>query len=119
DEAFEFIRFVSSREAMEMLCSGQKKHTPLREVSDAFLASHPHPYVALFQSLSSSPGAYHPPQVGVYNEYLRALVGAIDEIQNLRKPPREALEAVEARIQKAYDRELKSVARRAERGKTP
>ncbi len=114
EEAIEFIKFVSTQEAMEMLCLGQKKHTPLKEVSAEFKAKHPHPYLDLFQSLGSSPGGYHPPKVGVYNEYLRALVGAIDEVQNLRTPPREALQAVEARIQKAYDRELRSARRRGQ-----
>ncbi len=112
-EAFEFIKFVSSQEALELLCLGQKKHTPLRHMSSDFRAKHPHPYLELFQSLSASPGAYHPPKIGIYNEYLRALVGAIDEIQNLRTPPREALRDVQERIQKAYDRELRSARRRA------
>lgn len=114
-EAFEFIAFASSQESLEMLCLGQKKHTPLLHMSDAFRTNHPHPYLELFQSLSQSPGGYHPPQTGVYNEYLRALVGAIDEIQNLRTEPKVALEAVEERIQKAYDRELESARRRAEK----
>ncbi len=111
-EAFEFIAFVSSQEAMEMLCLGQKKHSPLLVMSDEFRTKHPHPYLELFHSLSSGPGRYSAPRVGVYNEYLRALVGAIDEIQNLRTPPKEALEAVQVRVQRAYDRELASTRRR-------
>jgi ABC-type glycerol-3-phosphate transport system substrate-binding protein len=117
DEAFEFIAFASSQEAMEILCLGQKKHSPLLTMSDEFRAKHPHPYLELFHSLSSSPGRYSAPRVGVYNEYLRALVGAIDEIQNLRTPPKQALEAVQVRVQKAYDRELASVRRRSGAGK--
>jgi multiple sugar transport system substrate-binding protein len=113
DEAFEFLRFVSSQEAMEMLCLAQKKHTPLLKVSDAFRAQHPHPYIDLFQSLAQSPNGFHPPQTGVYNEYLRTLVSAVDEIINLRTPAREALMHVDARMQRAYDRELRAARRRA------
>lgn len=113
DEAFEFLRFVSSQEAMEMLCLGQKKHTPLMDMSPDFRARHPHPYLELFHELGKSPAAFHPPQTGVYNEYLRTLVAAVDEIMNLRRPPRDALLRVEARVQKAYDRELKAARRRA------
>jgi ABC-type glycerol-3-phosphate transport system substrate-binding protein len=114
DEAFEFIRFASSQEALEMLCLGQKKHSPLERVSESFSAHHPHPYFELFQSLGESQAGYSPPKVGIYNEYLRAMVGAIDEIQNLRVPPKQALDAVQVRIQAAYDRELRATARREE-----
>ena len=41
DEAFEFMLFVSSQEAMEMLCLGMKKHSPLREMSAGFVRDHP------------------------------------------------------------------------------
>jgi multiple sugar transport system substrate-binding protein len=101
DEAFEFMKFVMSQEAMEMLCLGE-----------AFAKQHPHPYVALFHALSQNPNGFHPPKTGVYSEYLRTLTPAIDEIIALRRPPREALLAVEERMQKAYDRELRSARRR-------
>ena len=113
DEAFEFLRFVSSQEAMEMLCLAQKKHTPLLTMSESFRAQHPHPYIELFQELAQSPNGFHPPQTGVYNEYLRTLVSAVDEIINLRRPAREALLHVDERMQHAYDRELRAAQRRA------
>lgn len=114
EEAFEFIRFVSSQEMMERLCRGQKKHSPLREPSPQFLAGHPHPYVGLFQSLAYSPGAFHPPQVGVYNEYLRELGAAADEVINLRMDARTVLSRVQSQIQIAYDRELHILRRRGQ-----
>jgi multiple sugar transport system substrate-binding protein len=112
DEAFEFVKFVSSAEAMEMLCLGQKKHSPLKVMSESFVSEHPHPYMKLFHALSLSPNGFHPPKTGVYNEYLRALSAAIGEIINLRQPAREALRGVEERVQKAYDREQRSARRR-------
>jgi ABC-type glycerol-3-phosphate transport system substrate-binding protein len=112
DEAFEFIRFLSSQEMMERLCRGQKKHSPLRVTSTQFLEGHPHPYVSLFQELAYSSGAFRPPQVGVYNEYLRELGAAADDIINLRVDPKAALTRVQGQIQTAYDRELRIVRRR-------
>jgi ABC-type glycerol-3-phosphate transport system substrate-binding protein len=112
DEAFEFIKFVGSQEAMEMLCLGQKKHSPLRVMSEQFVRQHPHPYLRLFHELSQRPNGFHPPKIGVYNEYLRTLTPAVDEIIALRRPPSEALAHVEQRMQKAYDRELRAARRR-------
>jgi multiple sugar transport system substrate-binding protein len=112
DEAFEFLKFVGSQEAMEILCLAQKKHSPLASMSEAFQKQHPHPYVGLFHELSKNPNGFHPPKTGVYNEYLRTLTPAVDEIIALRRPPREALAHVEQRMQKAYNRELRSARRR-------
>ena len=51
NEAFEFITFVSEQRSTEQLNLGQQKNSPLREVSEAFLANHPHPYIRVFQDL--------------------------------------------------------------------
>lgn len=111
-EAFEFMRFVSTPKMMELLCEGQKKHSPLRKPSPEFLEGHPHPYVKLFQDLAYAQGAFHPPQVGVYNEYLREMGAAADDVLNLRLDARVALQRVQDQIQAAYDRELKVLRRR-------
>ena len=113
DEAFEFLRFVSSQEGMELLCLGQKKHTPLLEMSTSFREQHPHPYLDLFHGLSTSSSSFSPPKSRVYNEYLRTFNAAMDEIMNLRRPAREAMERVQERVQRAQDRELRVARRRA------
>jgi ABC-type glycerol-3-phosphate transport system substrate-binding protein len=113
EEALEFLKFAISQEMLEKLCLGQKKHSPLREMSDEFRAAHPHPYLELFRSLSFSEAGYYPPKLGIWGEYLRTLAAAIDEVQNLTTPPAEALRRVEEKMQAAYDRELRAAKRRA------
>jgi ABC-type glycerol-3-phosphate transport system substrate-binding protein len=112
DEAFEFIKFVSARENMEQLCLGQRKFSPLKEVSTEFWAQHPHPYIRLFAELGAGPNAYAQPKTGVWNLYLREMNYAVDAIQNLRATPEEALQTVEQRMQLAVDREREIAQRR-------
>lgn len=111
-EALEFIKYVSAQEVMEALCLGQRKFSPLKEVSDKFYADHPHPYIRLFAALAAGPNAYAVPKTSVWNEYARELGSAVDGIQNLRNSPKEALARVEKRVQASSDRERAIAARR-------
>ncbi len=112
-EAMEFIKYVSSQEAMEALCLGQRKFSPLKQVSDKFYADHPHPYIRLFAEIGAGPNVYAAPKTGVWNEYTREIGNAVDAIQNLRLPPKEALLQVQERLQISADREQAIAARRA------
>lgn len=108
DEAFEFIRYVSSPEVLERLCLEHRKFTPLKEVSDEFWREHPHPHIRLFRELAASETAFSVPKVNVWNEYLRDLSSATDSIQHLTSSPREALGAVRTRVQRSIDRERRA-----------
>jgi multiple sugar transport system substrate-binding protein len=104
-EAWEFIRYTQKPEVMEELCLGQRKHSPLSNVSEAFYARHPNPNIRLFAELGASPNAWSAPKTGVWNEYLRELTTAADKVGNLTLTPREALTQVQERIQISYDRD--------------
>jgi multiple sugar transport system substrate-binding protein len=113
DEAWEFVRYTQRQDAMEQLCLGQRKASPLAEVSEAFYASHPNPYIRLFAELGASPSAWASPQTSVWSEYNRELTAAVNKITNLTLTPSVALGQVQERLQAAYDRERKIFARRA------
>jgi multiple sugar transport system substrate-binding protein len=104
-EAWEFIRYTQQQEVMEELCLGQRKHSPLKNVSAAFYDRHPNPYIRLFAELGASPNAWSAPKTGIWNEYLREMTTAADKIGNLTLTPREALTQVQERIQISYDRD--------------
>lgn len=112
DEAFEFIRYVQSRKGMETLCLGQKKNSPLTDVSEEFWAKHPNPYVRMFDELASSPNATSTPELGIWAEYSAEINNAYDEIVLMRKKPKEALDAVAARMQPRLDQYLRRLALR-------
>lgn len=104
-EAWTFIQYTQRQEVMEELCLGQRKHSPLAKVSEAFYAKHPNPYIRLFSELGASPNAWSSPKTGVWNQYGRELTTAADKIANLSISPEEALAQVQERVQIAYDRD--------------
>lgn len=112
EEAWEFIQYVESQPVMEKLCMGQRKHSPLRTVSDNFYAAHPNPYIRLFAELGSLPSAWAAPQTGVWNEYARELNTVAGKIQSLSVTPEEGLRQVQDTMQRSLDRENAVYARR-------
>ena len=107
DEAFEFIQFVNEREGSEILNLGQRKFTPLMDVSELFLREHPNPHIEVFIDLAKSPNAFIPPQMPLWQEYQAELSTAFDQVWLCEKTPEEALEAVEDRMQRKLDRDLR------------
>jgi len=110
-EAFEFIRWVNSQEGMELLNMGQRKHTPLAQVSERFLEEHPNPYIGVFIDLAKSPNAQVTPPMGLWQEYQSAMTEAFDNIWLCRSTPEQALGEVQQRMQRKLDRELRRYAR--------
>lgn len=112
-ESFEFVAFVSSQAMLEQLCGGLTGPTPLKAVSQEFLARHPHPGVRLFIDLTNSPRAFIAPQMPNWKEYQAELTDAVEKIWLLQATPEEAFAAVQARVQRSLDRELRHEARLA------
>lgn len=111
-EAFEFIKFIQSQEGMELLCMGQKKHTPLIEVSDKFLNTHPNRYIRLFVDLAKGKNAVSAPQIGIWTEYQAELNDAFEQVYLMKKSPKQALDDVQARVQPIFDRYLETLRKR-------
>lgn len=111
-EAFEFVKYLTTQPALEKLCLGQQKFTPLKSVTEQFWHSHPNPYIRLFRELGMSKNAFSIPKTGIWNEYNRELSNAVDLIQNLAQTPRDALATVQTKMQSALDRNRQIRARR-------
>ncbi|MBX3113760.1 MAG: ABC transporter substrate-binding protein [Fimbriimonadaceae bacterium] len=108
-EAFEFIRYVQTQAAMEKLCSGQKKQSPLANVSEEFIKNHPNPFVELFQDLASSPTAYSTPKTPIWPQWADEIKSATEvingriEAEENQGSVRAALQAVQDRMQPKLD----------------
>jgi multiple sugar transport system substrate-binding protein len=111
-EAWEFIRFVNSQKGMELLCLGQRKHSPLANVSPEFWAKHPNPYIKLFTRLAWGKNTWHTPRIGVWRQYNDEMNAAFDRIWLGEATPEQALGDVQARIQRKFDAELARLAKR-------
>jgi multiple sugar transport system substrate-binding protein len=106
-EAFAFMRYVNSQPAMEKLCLGQRKFSPRRQVSEAFLRAHPNPYIQVFMDLAASPQVRAVPRLTVWNEYDEELRIACDRTFLGLARPEEALQEAQRRVQWKYDRVLR------------
>lgn len=115
EEAWDFIKFVQQQKNMEMLCLGQRKFSPLREVSDDFYIGHPNPYIRTFRKLAESPNAQYTPKTLIFSEYRDELNNAFDLMWRLQAEPEDALGVVAERIQPKLERALKQWDRIAER----
>ncbi|MCH7904743.1 MAG: ABC transporter substrate-binding protein [Armatimonadetes bacterium] len=106
-EAFEFIKFVQSQHAMELLCLGQRKHSPLAEASDEFYEQHPNPRIRLFTELAKGPNAVSVPKIAIWPEYQAELQNAFDEVYINGMDPQEAMDMVKRRVQPMLDKYLR------------
>jgi ABC-type glycerol-3-phosphate transport system substrate-binding protein len=107
DEAWEFIRFSNSQKGMEILCNGQRKFSPLAQVSAGFWERHEHPFIKLFSDLAKSPNVVTAPQTGVLTRYQDEMRVVFDKVRNLNATPAEALATARKIAQQALDRELR------------
>ena len=106
DEAFEFIKYVNSQMPMEKLCLGQRKFSPLREISPDFYKNNPNPHIAEFEALAQSPNAHFAPQLTTWNEYADDMRNAVTQISDGKETAEEALGEVQAREQGNLDRRI-------------
>jgi multiple sugar transport system substrate-binding protein len=103
DAAFDFIAFLQKQKNMELLCMGQRKQSPLVNVSPQFIKEHPNPFIKVFNDTPKLKVSVVPPLIGIVNEYTDDLGEAFDEIKSLKKTPKQALDYVQDRIQKKFD----------------
>ncbi len=114
-EGFKFISFVNTQEAMELLCEGQVKFTPLKNVSENFYARNKNPYIRVFRSLAESPNAFITPKMIIWQEYQREMSFAYELIRDLKAAPKDVLTDVSKAMQRRLERELKMAERAGEK----
>jgi multiple sugar transport system substrate-binding protein len=109
-EAFEFIAYVNRQDVIEKLNKLHCKNSPLAKVSDGFVATHPNPYIEVFERLSASPNARSMPQIPIWpevsaemdvmNQNITLLTG--DELDPPKRPA-DWLAEVQTKVQGKYD----------------
>jgi len=97
-EAFDFIRYVNSREGLELLNLGQRKFSPLATCSDTFISQHPNPAIETFIELARSPNARRVPRLSFWFEYRDEMSVANERIRDLMAEPGDALQDVQDRV---------------------
>ncbi len=132
-EAWEFLKYVNSSNpeartrqelsGIELTAFLQQKNSPLKHWSPFFTEHHPHPYVGVFRDLARSPRAYHVPAMGVWQQYMREINIAFDEVRLLRSTPERAMAYVQERVEASFQEHEQRLgerrAARAARGGSP
>jgi len=104
-EAFRFIEYVNSQPVLEKLCIGQRKFSPLREVSSDFYSRHPNPRIKVFVDLAASPNALLAPRQILWPEIKSALSVAFDQELLKGEDPALLLEPIETRLDRIRERQ--------------
>jgi len=107
DEAFEFIKYVHTRPALEKLNLGQRKFSPRLEYSDDFVKRHPNPAIEVFIELAKSPQARRTPQLAMWFEYKSELLVAADRVLAKSAGAAEALDDVQERVSWKFARVMR------------
>lgn len=111
-ESFDFIRFVNTRKASQLLALGHRKFPPLKEVDPDFYRQNPNPCIKVFRAMAESPQAWSIPKTGIWNEYQREYWAVYDKIRMLDMDPQVGMDQVQARMQPKLDRENERLRRR-------
>lgn len=111
EAAFEFLCHLQRRDVVERLARAHCKGSPLRQVSAAFAADHPNPYVAVHDRITRSPHVQTAPPTRAWTQYAALIMVAFDAIWDGADVTAE-LTAVNSRAQQLIDT---ARARRAQR----
>ena len=106
DAAWEFIRYQQTQKAMEKLCAGQSKHSPLAKVSEEFFQIHSNKEIRLFDRLARSKNPITAPKLGIWPQVADELSNALTEINLGKKSSKQALTEVQNRMQPLLDKYL-------------
>ncbi|MBC2607103.1 extracellular solute-binding protein [Pelagicoccus albus] len=104
EEAFAFIKFLSSRPELEKLALAHGKMTSLKEVSPEFYDKHDHPYLQVFLDVANSGYAKARPQLPHYQNYFTDTNETVNSLLYGLVSPDEGLTQIQDRQQKALDK---------------
>lgn len=103
-EAFEFIAFTQRQDQTEALCAAHCKISPLRNWSDAFIATHPNKAIADHKRIARGARTFAQPRTPAWSEYRHEIHVAFDRIWFGQTEPEPALRVATARGSAAIDR---------------
>lgn len=96
--ALKFMLWLLKQENVEELAIAQHKFTPLKKVSNGFIANHPNQYVQTFIDLANSPNAVYFPQVSFVEKYQREIQKAYNKVVRMELSAKEALDELQSNM---------------------
>ena len=85
---------------------GQRKFSPLKDVTPGFLEAHPNPYIRTFLRLAYG-NTFSEPHLNMWQDYSDTLGSSLEKIWLMQAEPAGELGRIEVQLQRKLDRELK------------
>ena len=97
-EAMTFLAYVLRQDVMEELCREHGKVSPFRTPGPEFYATHPNPYIRVFDELADSPDAFGYPKMPTWTEATAQLFVLLDSVLRGRVAPDDAVRDAQRKI---------------------
>lgn len=108
EASFEFLRFLTSQKANEMLCHGFRCISPKRERSEEFMRNHLNPNIRMFDSLVMGEKTCYAPKISMWYEVLDEIAVVFDKVWLHQATPYDALTEAQNRLQVRLDQEIET-----------
>jgi ABC-type glycerol-3-phosphate transport system substrate-binding protein len=96
-EAMVFLKYVLRQDVMEALCQAHGKVSPFRTPGPDFYASHPNPYIRVFDELASSADAFGYPKMPMFQQATAELLNLLNTVLRGSNPDA-AVDAAQRKI---------------------
>lgn len=104
EASMEFIAWTQRQDMTELLATAHCKPSPLAKASDEFLARHPNKGIRVHYDIFNSPRAFIAPPTRVWQQFKDEFDTAVQSMWRLDVPARQALAALQPRVQSLIDR---------------
>ena len=114
EAALEFLAFTQRQDNVEALATAHCKGSPLKSVSEGFIANHPNRGVRLHTQMADSTQAFLAPRTPAWTEYWDLFNTGTASMWKLQDGPSEVLATIQSNAQGAIDRLSKVRIKRGE-----
>jgi len=97
-EAMVFLKYALQQDVLEELCSAHCKVSPFREPGSGFFATHPNPFIRVFDEMAQSPDAFGYPKMPMFAEASRELLVMLETVLRGTRSPEEAVRLTQQQI---------------------
>ncbi len=97
-EAMVFLQYALRQGVLEELCSAHCKVSPFREPGPDFFATHPNPFIRVFDEMAQSPDAFGYPKMPMFAEASRELLVMLETVLRGTRSPEQAVRLTQQKI---------------------
>jgi multiple sugar transport system substrate-binding protein len=111
-QAMVFLTYVLQQDVLEALCSEHGKVSPFRTPGPDFYATHPNPFIRVFDEMAASPDAFGYPQMPTWAQTSAELLKMHENILRGVRDSHEAVKSAQQRVDAIVDEYERMVAKR-------